>query len=118
MIKEFASWLAIGAAGFSALIAIAGSAHAMFLTYSQWDALSPSEQNSYISGVFNGLVGISDTPTGMHYYRCVRDKKVKDSQLADGVRAVAMNKPELQALPVQAALLYYLNQLCGEGTRP
>lgn len=114
MVKEYVLRLAIGAAELSVLIAIVSSAHATPLSYAQWDALSLNERNSYISGAFNGLVGISSTPAGMHYYRCVRDKKIMDSQLADGVRAVAMNKPELQALSVQAVLLYYLNRLCGE----
>ena len=111
MIKRFLSWLAIGAAGVSALLAIALSAHAAFLTCREWDARDRNERETYIAGVFNGL---SDTPTGMHYYRCVRDKTIIDSQLADGVRAAMMDHPELQTQQVQAALLYYLNQLCGK----
>ena len=113
MIKGFLSWLAIGAAGFSALLAIAVSAHATFLTCREWDARDRNERETYIAGVFNGL---SDTPTGMHYYRCVRNKKMIDSELADGVRSTMMDHPELQTQQVQAALLYYLNQLCGKPT--
>lgn len=111
MIKEFLSWLAVGAAGLSALLAIAGSAHATFLTCQEWDALDRNERETYIAGVFNG---VSDTPTGMHYYRCVRNKKMMDSDLADGVRSTMMDHPELQTQQVQTALLYYLNQLCGK----
>lgn len=109
MIKKYLSWLAIGAAGFAALLAITGSAQATSMTYGEWDALSQDERETYISGVLNS---ISDAPTGMHYYRCVRGKKMMDSQLADGVRAAMTNEPGAQTLPVQAALLYYLNQLC------
>ena len=111
MIKEVLSWLVIGAAGLSALLTVAGSAHAKFLTSREWDALGRNERETYIAGVFNG---VSDTPTGMHYYRCVRNKKMMDSELADGVRATMMDHPELQTQQVQAALLDYLNQLCGK----
>ena len=111
MIKEILSRLAVGAAGVSALLAITGLAHAMLLTCREWDALGRNERETYIAGVFNS---VSDAPTGMHYYRCVRDKKVMDSELADGVRAAMIDHPELQTQQVQAALLDYLNQLCGK----
>ena len=111
MIKELLSRLAVGAAGLSALLTIAGSAHATFLTCREWDARDQNERETYIAGVFNG---VSDTRTGMHYYRCVRNKKMMDSELADGVRATMLDHPELQTQPVQAALLDYLNQLCGK----
>lgn len=111
MIKQWWSWLAVGAAGVSALLAIAGSAQAAFLTCREWDALDRNERETYIAGVFNH---VSDTPTGMHYYRCVRHKKMIDSELADGVRATMVDHPELQTQQVQAALVDYLNQLCGK----
>jgi hypothetical protein len=50
----------------------------------------------------------------MHYYHCLKRIKMNNAQLAEGVRAVALNDPELQGLPVQAALIQYLNKLCGE----
>ncbi len=111
MIKELWSRLAVGAAGVSALLAIAGSAHATSLTCREWEARDRNERETYIAGVFNG---VSDTPTGMHYYRCVRDKKMMDSELAEGVRATMMDHAELQTQQVEAALFEYLNQLCGK----
>ncbi len=48
MIKELLSWLAVGAAGLSALLAITGSAHATFLTCREWDALDRNERETYI----------------------------------------------------------------------
>ena len=111
MIKEHLSWLAVGAAGLSALLALAGSAHAAFLTCREWDARGRNERETYIAGVFNG---VSDTPPGMYYYRCVRDRKMMDSELADGVHATITDHPEFQTQQVQAALLDYLNRLCGK----
>jgi hypothetical protein len=111
MVKEFLSWLAVGATGWSLLLAIAGSAHATFLTCREWGALDRNERETSIAGVFNG---VSDTPTGMHYYRCVRNKRMLDRELADGVRATMMDHRELQTQQVQAALISYLNQLCGK----
>jgi hypothetical protein len=95
------------------------SAHATFLTYPQWEALSVDSRNAYISGAFDSLevFGMSGTETGrpgMHYYHCLKRIKMNNAQLAEGVRAVALNDPELQGLPVQAALIQYLNKLCGE----
>jgi hypothetical protein len=111
VIKELLSRLAVVAAGLSALLAVAGSAHATFLSCREWDARDQNERETYIAGVFKS---VSDTPTGMHYYRCVRDKKMMDGELADGVRATMLDHPELQTQQVQVALLYYLNQLCGK----
>lgn len=101
MIKEFLSRLTAGAAGWSVLLAIAGSAHATFLTCREWGTLDRNERETSIAGVFNG---VSDTPTEMHYYRCVRNKKMLDRELADGVRATMVDHPELQTQQVQAAL--------------
>lgn len=113
MIKELWSRLAVGGAKVSVLLVVAGSAHAAFLTCREWDALDRNERETYIAGVFNH---VSDTPTGMHYYRCVRHRKMLDSELADGVRATMVDHPELRMQQVQAALLDYLNQLCGKPT--
>ena len=111
MIKKVMSWLAFGAAGLSALLAPAASAHATLLTCREWAALGLNERETYIAGVFNG---VSDTPPGMYYYRCVRDRKMMDSELADGVHATITDHPEFQTQQVQAALLDYLNRLCGK----
>jgi hypothetical protein len=98
-------------------VVTSGAADATFFTYPEWDALTTAGKSAYIAGAFDSLefFGISGAETGatMHYHRCLQSIKMNNSQLADGVRAVALNEPELQGKPVQFALIKYLNKLCG-----
>jgi hypothetical protein len=92
-------------------------AGAGFYTYSQWEALTPNGRANYMAGAFDALTTFifdeAGTRMAQHYLSCVSKTKMNNGQLAENVRIFASSRPEVQALPPQAALLQYLVQLCG-----
>jgi hypothetical protein len=104
------------AAVFSGLLM--SSALANFYTLQEWSALNPSLRENYIAGAFDSLITVgtgedSDT-VAVHYRNCVKGAHMSLSQLSDNVLRFAKSKPEVQAGPVQTALVRYLISACGE----
>ena len=92
-------------------------AEAVYLTYSQWEAMPPFGRDAYIAGAFDSLVEISASSNDnyqKHYNSCLVRQQMTNGQLADNVRAYAASRPELQTGGVVGAMLNYLIALCGK----
>ena len=100
------------------LLLMSSSAHAGYITYSQWASFEPGRQSIYIAGAFDLLVSYAPDAAaqkrGQHFLRCVMDADMKNGQLSDNVLAFARATPEVQKYSPMAALIRYLNKLCGE----
>ena len=74
-------------------------------------------RTAYIEGAFDSLtrfVGAKDANVAAQYAKCITAAKMTGNQLAENVRKFASTRPELQAGTVQAALVSYLNGVCGK----
>ena len=98
----------------------ASQTNAAFFTYAEWERLSADSRAAYIAGAYDSLTTFASAEmersikVAQHYRACVVRTKITNHQLAENVRAYAATKPELQAMPVPAAMLHYLLALCGE----
>ncbi|GEM_PF-3139476 len=92
-------------------------AFAGHLTYSQWAALDDGRRAVYMAGVIDRLANLvpatASSKQGMHYQRCVLEGEMTSGQLSDNVLTFARSFPEVQKLSARAALIQYLNRLCG-----
>jgi len=74
-------------------------------------------QAIYVAGAIDMLTDFApDTAAsirGMHYYQCIREGRINNGQLSDNVLAFARSTPEVQKMSAQAAIIQYLNRLCG-----
>lgn len=99
------------------LMAATGPTHAVFYTYSQWDALPANPRAAYMSGFYDALISFAkdeeDAKVGTHYQSCISKSKMTNIQLSDNVRAFASTRPSHQTSGVGGALIGYLIELCG-----
>ena len=97
----------------------ASLAYGQFFTYSEWERLPEEERQVYLAGAFDTVVGVTEAEdpwglkTSLHYRKCIRDSHMTLKELSQNVIAFAETKPELQGTWVVAALLLYLQSLCG-----
>jgi hypothetical protein len=101
-----------------AWIFVSSTAHATFLTYSDWDRLSEDDRTLYIAGAFDVLASVSDTGDKegkrlMHYRNCIAINDITSRQLARNVHAYASNRPTDQRFSVPSILIRYLSEFCG-----
>ena len=91
-------------------------ATAEYLTYSEWASLPSAARAYYVSGSFDALTGVVNSPTEKyqkHYADCVRDRHIENVQLSSGLRSFAEPRPAVQRRGVVGALIIYLINLCG-----
>ena len=106
--------------GFSIAVLLAfvgcGHADAEYLTYSEWAALPSAARAYYISGLFDALTGVVNSPAEKyqkHYSDCIRDLNMRNVQLSENLRNYAAQRPAIQSRGVIGALIFYLIDLCG-----
>ena len=108
----------IGTAGIILLVS-ASLAYGQFFTYSEWERLPEELREVYLAGAFDTVVGVTEAedPWGLkkslHYRQCIRDSHMTLKELSQNVITFAQAKPELRGTWVVAALLLYLQSLCG-----
>jgi len=94
-------------------------AYGQFFTYSEWERLPEEERQVYLAGAFGTVVAVTEAedPWGLkkslHYRQCIRDSHMTLKELSQNVITFAQAKPELRGTWVVAALLLYLQSLCG-----
>ena len=100
------------------LLMLGTNAEAEFVTFAQWVGAPNVLRTAYIEGAFDSLtrfVGAQkDANVATHYAKCMSAAKMTGDQLAENVRKFASRRPELHAGTVQAALVSYLNSMCGK----
>ena len=99
------------------LIVLTAPASANFYTLQEWSALSRTLRDNYIAGAFDSMITVGSDDSeqvAVHYRNCVKGAKMSLDQLSDNVLRFAKSKPEVQAGPVQTALVRYLISACGE----
>ena len=105
--------------GTGSRVAYAGNeCGAEFVTFAQWVGAPNVFRTPYIEGAFDSLtrfvVAQKDANVATHYAKCMSAGKMTGDQLAENVRKFASRRPELHAGTVQAALVSYLNSMCGK----
>jgi len=94
-----------------------GHADAEYLTYSEWASLPSAARAYYISGLFDALTGVVNSPAEKyqkHYSDCVRDSNMRNVQLSENLLIYAAQRPAAQSRGVIGALIFYLiDPLCG-----
>lgn len=90
------------------------SAHAVYYTYGEWDALGDGPRAVYLAGAFDSFIAFNDEKGGVHYSKCIKGVKFNSGQLAENVRAFARSNPEYQRFNAQYAMINYLIKLCGK----
>ena len=97
---------------------LAAPALANFYTLQEWSALSPAMRDNYIAGAVDSMItvgtGEESDAAAVHYRSCIKDARMSLSQLSANVLRFAKARPEVQTGPVQAALVRYLINACGE----
>lgn len=99
--------------GFLALSAI--GAQAQFVTYAQWQQLSPNSRAAYMAGSIDSLAVFWRQPAPDvvdEVWKCLTKMNLHPTQLAENVKAYADPKPELHAGTVQNAMMLYLKAAC------
>jgi hypothetical protein len=90
----------------------------VFYGYAAWEKMSPDIRTAYIAGAMDSLtaftVGEEGKRTARHYQECMKRAGMKNTELADKVRARANAKPIPEYATVQQMLVYYLLELCGK----
>ena len=102
----------------AAVLAILWSANAdaEYLTYSEWASLPSAARAFYVSGAFDALTGVVNSPTEKyqkHYVDCVRDRRIENVQLAENLLEYGTARPDIQRRGVVGALIIFLINWCG-----
>ena len=94
------------------------NAEAEFVTFAQWVGGPNVFRTAYIEGAFDSLTRFVGAPkhanVATHYAKCMSAATMTGDQLAENVRKFASRRPELHGGTVQAALVSYLNSMCGK----
>jgi hypothetical protein len=102
-----------------ALVSWSASAQGIyvFFNFSEWDRLSDLGRSNYIAGAYDSLQLFARDPVAQkiaqHRQNCMKQAGMTIQQLAENARTYAKARPELQGGTAQAALIGYLNALCG-----
>lgn len=102
----------------AALLVTGSPAAAGFVdTFSEWQRLSRSDKTSYIAGAFDSWIVLGTTAEDQvrakHFSSCVSGAKMTLGQITTNLEVFAAARPDLHAVPPQAALIQYLIQVCG-----
>lgn len=100
-----------------AVIVWSGHAVADYFTYSDWAELPKAARAYYMTGVFDALTGVVNSPRDKyqrHYAECIASQHMGNIELSDNLFAYGSTRPEIQRRGVVGALISYLLALCGE----
>ncbi len=103
-----------------ALVLMSSAASAqvgLFVDYWQWDAMPSDRRVAYIMGAYDTLAIVPGTDLAkrlsFHRHQCMEREQMTGELLAERVKDYASSRPQLRNEPVQAALIGYLDALCG-----
>ena len=89
----------------------------VFWNFTQWQQKSYPERVGYIAGAIDSLVILATTAEQQQHSlgisNCLRNSRMTTGQLVQNVTQFGQQNPDVQAQPVQLALVRYLNALCG-----
>jgi hypothetical protein len=110
------------------LVAGPAQAQSVFFTYAQWERLPEWPRATYIAGLIDAWVPMSNavdllldagvpeetprTSSSIQYGACISRSRMTDAQIAANLRTFVSMRPNLQAGPVLRALVAYLGELC------
>jgi hypothetical protein len=90
----------------------------IYYNYASWEGLPDGLRKAYIAGAIDSLASWADTASNKkmseHILSCLKTTNITLTQLGDNLKTYTSVRPKLRPGSVQAALIDYLNALCGE----
>lgn len=99
-----------------AVLLSSAPAHADYIVFSKWRALSRADRNTYLAGSMDGwfqLLGAVAPVAEKHYHECIKSSQATPDMLRSAIEAFGKDKPAFDMGSVQTVALAYLIEACG-----